>query len=768
MRAFLLVSVSAIPLGTLAQEAETLDEITVTATSSEVRESRAPASVTVVTGKQIEEGVPGRVGDALNNVPGVFMRGSAYGLNKPGNSVGTITLRGVPGSSRTLFLIDGIPANSPLSGTVDYSLLPTVGLDRIEVAPGLFSALYGSNAIGGVINLITKAPTKREIYASGSIGFGDGTTGRGALSYRDAFSNGLGVALDFAYAKSSGFADDLGVQASGTPPGGAIVQPVTGAVTAPTTSGGTTYIIGDRGDRPWSTLNTSARIYYDFSNVTKVSFGAMFASSYNGYDTPNSWLRNAAGQPVYNGWVSFLDSGGVTRRANLATGTPFLNFVPAGESSFRTFARGETQFGDLKFKADINYTFVDAWFISPGATAAVTPVGGRLVFSGPGTYTPGPSHRVIGTAQGELLVNNWNTTTFGVQVQNDWFGRKVTDLAFHKDEDSKTGDVSYRTEGRSRMLSAFIQNKTDFTSRLSLYLGGRYDYWTTDGATSQAPTPVLPTRPAYSVSYPERDDAAFSPKASLVWLPHDSLTLRASIGQAFRAPDLLQMYSRSQLSLTSLTDASPNLQPERATGWELGGEWRPIDGRMRVRATFYNNRITDLIYNRTVPKAEWPADVPAGVTTYILRSNVGEARIRGMEGGVDYVINDTWSVFANGAYNDTRVTKNDAAPAMVGKQLQFSPRVIANLGGAYKNGAFSAQLSGRYVSKVYSTDLNTDRATGYPGFYDPFFTLDGKLSYEVRNGVKMSLVGVNLLNRGYFQGFLQPGRTVMFEVSARL
>ena len=68
------------------------------------------------------------------------MNGSAFDGNMPLGSVGTINMRGIPGAQRTLILVDGIPFNSPLAGQIDYSQLPTFGIDRIEVVPGPYSA----------------------------------------------------------------------------------------------------------------------------------------------------------------------------------------------------------------------------------------------------------------------------------------------------------------------------------------------------------------------------------------------------------------------------------------------------------------------------------------------------------------------------------------------------------------------------------------------------------------------------------------------------
>jgi iron complex outermembrane receptor protein len=743
-----------------AAQTVVLEEVTVTATREEVPQSRAPAAVTVLTREKLESAPQGqgRIGDALATTPGLFLRGSAFDGNRPGNSVGTINMRGVPGAARTLFLIDGVPANSPLAGTLDYALLPISGLDRIEVAPGPFSSLYGSQALGGVINLITIPPSKREIYASGAFGAGDARSGRVTLSYRDRFDSGLGVAFDGAATHSSGFRDEGATTTSSqaTAPAGKTVTPVSGVATVPTSTGGASYLLGDRGPRPWWTGNVGLKLYYDVSADTRLSAGLSYAESRNGYGDPRSTALDASGNPVYNGWISYPVKG-ATRYSNLNSGTnPFLNFVPGGESQTRAFLRGETRIEDIRIKADVSHAFVNAWFLSPTAASALTPAATGFAYAGFGTYTPGPAHRVLATLQAERPLTPWDTLIVGVQAQRDWFDRDVEDVGNYKDVDSRTGAISTHSQGWANTLSAFAQNKTDFGDRLSLYLGLRYDDWTTAGSTWQKATAAQASLPAFTRAYPQREASALSPKASLVYLPTDDITLRASIGRAFRTPDLLQLYTRSQTTLTSSTDAAPNLKPERSTSWEVGGDWRLPAFGAQLRATYYENDLTDFIYTQAVSSSQ------------NLRTNAGAATVRGMEFGLEQNVLESWSVYGNFTRNVSRMTANSAVPADIGKRLTFTPEWMANFGVAYADGPIKAAFGGRYVSKVYADDQNRDTATGVFGAYDPYLVFDAKASYAFKDqGLTVSLIGKNLADRRYYEFYLQPGRTIWAEVAYR-
>lgn len=105
-------------------------------TRDEVPRSRTPAAVTVINRDKLESGVQRRIAEALSDVPGVCMRGSAFDGNRPGNSVGTINMRGIPGAARTLFLVDGIPFNSPLASLTrlfDLNVLMRVRVIAVAV-----------------------------------------------------------------------------------------------------------------------------------------------------------------------------------------------------------------------------------------------------------------------------------------------------------------------------------------------------------------------------------------------------------------------------------------------------------------------------------------------------------------------------------------------------------------------------------------------------------------------------------------------------------
>lgn len=156
-RTLLASTISTLASGTLwAQEAPRLEDVVVTASGFEQQITNAPASISVVSREQLERGYYQNVTDALRDVPGVVVTGGGRGDG--GND---ISIRGMP-SQYTLILVDGRPQSSRESrpnGDAGFEqdwLPPLQAIERIEVVRGPMSTLYGSDAIGGVINVITR------------------------------------------------------------------------------------------------------------------------------------------------------------------------------------------------------------------------------------------------------------------------------------------------------------------------------------------------------------------------------------------------------------------------------------------------------------------------------------------------------------------------------------------------------------------------------------------------------------------------------------
>lgn len=146
------------PFSPNAQEKEvTLEKVVVTATRDAQEIRKVPANVTVITREEIDRSNSQAIVDLLRDEAGVVVR-DFYGTGK----TTSVDIRGFgeTGPLNTLVLVDGRKVNEiDLSG-VDWTQIPMDQVERIEIVRGPGSVLYGDNAVGGVINIITKKPEK--------------------------------------------------------------------------------------------------------------------------------------------------------------------------------------------------------------------------------------------------------------------------------------------------------------------------------------------------------------------------------------------------------------------------------------------------------------------------------------------------------------------------------------------------------------------------------------------------------------------------------
>jgi len=129
-----------------------LDPVIVTANKTEQKQSTTGKVISVISKQQIEKSAGKTIAQLLNDQAGITINGA---LNNAG-SVQTIYMRGAA-SGRALILIDGIPVNDPsmINNEFDLNLFSINDVERIEICKGAQSTLYGSDAIAGVINIIT-------------------------------------------------------------------------------------------------------------------------------------------------------------------------------------------------------------------------------------------------------------------------------------------------------------------------------------------------------------------------------------------------------------------------------------------------------------------------------------------------------------------------------------------------------------------------------------------------------------------------------------
>lgn len=153
-------------------------EVVVTATKTPHTLENVPVTTAVITEKDIESTNAQNVGQALRWLPGINIRTNGY-------SRATVKIHGLP-SKYTLVLIDGQRLKGRHADSIDIGQVPVDMIDRIEVVKGPASVLYGSDAVAGVVNIITKAPPDRTIF-DGYVSYGTEDTIRAMMTLGGSF-----------------------------------------------------------------------------------------------------------------------------------------------------------------------------------------------------------------------------------------------------------------------------------------------------------------------------------------------------------------------------------------------------------------------------------------------------------------------------------------------------------------------------------------------------------------------------------------------------
>lgn len=191
----------------IAQEdttrATSLNEIVITATRFPKKVSETGKVVTVIDKQTIEQSNGRDMAQLLSEQGGVLVNG-AY--SNPGKDK-SIYLRGA-GTDYTVILINGIPVSDPsgTGGAFDIRMFPLEQVERIEILKGAQSTLYGSDAVAGVINIITKKSTEKPVQLYGGIAAGSYNTFKADVGLNGS-AEGSSYNIGFTHYKTSGISE---------------------------------------------------------------------------------------------------------------------------------------------------------------------------------------------------------------------------------------------------------------------------------------------------------------------------------------------------------------------------------------------------------------------------------------------------------------------------------------------------------------------------------------------------------------------------------
>jgi vitamin B12 transporter len=715
--ALVVTMVTAIPAALSAQQAQApadsvphylIPEVTVTVTRAETRRDAIPQSIALLSAADVDRTPAEEIADLLKKLAAVDV------VQYPGLLSG-VGIRGFrPQTSginqRTLILVDGRHA-----GLSNLSLLPTHAIERIEVLKGPAASLYGSNAMGGAVNVITRR-------SAAAIG-GNVTASYGSFStseLRGSVGGAVNSELDFDLGVA--FFDRGGDFRVG---GGNLFRDLLGGETlTQTMPDGTSTEITDAGDgevRPFSQYSSRAgnlRVGYHFAPGIRIDArGEHFSADrvqgagdiHSAFDSRT--LKDVARRSGELGLSAAFGVHRVTAR------------VYTSEEDSDSFNVPESDGGQAQF---VSFRSLNRW-------------------------------------RGAQLQDVLDLADHSLTIGVDFSGARSESERF-LGVDQRGAPFSPNYENRS--IAGFGQAHLAFLEeRIVATLGARLDNVTFEVFETELLTTRIPDRATTLV---------FNPSFGLQYRTAGGLRLRTSGGRAFVTPHAFEVAGRDERRIQGtgridLTEGNPDLRPENSFTWDLGVGFLDRVRGLDLDFAYFRTDVRD----RIVLQTDVPAGVeltPAGdtiqsITSYI---NADREEIRGFEGRLSYDFGSSIGrgsllrLFANG----TRILRADQ---IAGQEVLPSKNVAdltLSYGIEYDDlRRYSARLTGRYVGERLDTDWNAWPAeVAYPAF----MTLDLAGNLRVTDRYGLALHVSNLTDEHYYEirGFPLPGRMLRLSVSA--
>jgi iron complex outermembrane receptor protein len=645
------------------------EQVVVTASRTDQQLVNAPASVSLVTTETIQNSPATNVGDLLRAVPGINVSQlTARDVN--------LTTRGATSTLATsqLALVDGRSVYLDFFGMVMWDLVPTNASEirQIEVIRGPASAVWGANAMSGVVNVITLSPRELAAQGGSSITIGAGYFDRdatgvdnkaGALFYVNG-THAEAVNDKWSYKLSAGyFAQDALPRPTGTIP---------------------------------NSFNTPYPAYAN-TGTSQPKFDARVD-----YELPDS--------------ARLVFSGGVAGTEGIIHSG--IGPFDIASGSRLTYFSGRYQKAGRRIAFFTNLLNGDASnLLSRAASGAFLP----LVFD-TGTFDVDFSDvRTFGTRHVVSFGGNFRRNTFDISI-------------------APAGDA--RNEG-----GGYIQDEIFLDERFRLVVGGRLDKFS-------------------SIS-----NAVFSPRTTFMYKPSANQTARVSFNRAFRAPSFtnnhLDVTLLNEVNLSAINPAlarfvfpfravgNPDLDQETMTAFEIGYSG-VLMNRATLTAAVYWNSTDDAIfftqvdrYTSANPPATWPAPFPRvildlipapGLPSVFTYQNLGTVNDKGIELGVDAVVNRYVNVFTNYSYQaDPDV---EGFPAT---ETNFPANHRFNAGVNFSYARYLGNLNLSHSTESYWQDVLDQR---FAGTTDGFTLVNLGLGMKwMQDRLVTSLKITNLMNQ---------------------
>jgi hemoglobin/transferrin/lactoferrin receptor protein len=577
-------------------------EIMVTATRTEKDIFEIPNPASIVSHQKILEQAPNNITELFFDIPGVDINGVGPNQSRP-------VIRGLRGQ-RILLLEDGIRMNSPRRQQ-DFGEIPAIvdvaGIERVEVVRGPASVLYGSDAIGGVVNIITQVP---------DYGFQDSKI-HGNIGYRFSSAD----SQHKGSANLSGNFGNLGFMLSGT-------YRNAGSYEAPAGSFGDIDLADDTVINDSGVEDKSLNLFIGFRLLDNHDFSFKY-EYYNSEDAGFGYVDPELYDPG-SARIKILYPFQRTNKFSLSYENRALNFL---------FADGVSLTGyyiNNRRQLDMNI-FVP--FGIPGLPDAGVEIRQE-------NFTDLRTHGL--RLEMTKVYLNRHILTYGVDYVHD--NSQNTDssstqmVGFGNIPPSldNTPQLPFATY---RSLGAFLQDDVSLSSRSSLILGVRYQ--SVKARTKE--TPGLESEPLVN-----SQDQTLVGAANLTYGLSDKLRFVAAIGRGFRSPNLIERFFNGPTPEGSAYQSrNLDLKAETSFNVDLGTKYR--NKNIYFEATYFFNTIYDGI--RISPTGNMINSLPE-----YRNVNIDKLRVQGIEALVNLKIKFGLSITTNFTHLTSKDLGNPELP----------------------------------------------------------------------------------------------------------
>jgi len=679
--------------GEKEKELPELEEVVVTGTKTEKLPVDAPIRTEIITGADIEAKGAVNLYEALDGMPGIRVEQQCSYCN-----FSVVRMQGLE-SGHVQVLIDGEPTFSGLAGVYGLQQIPTSNIGRIEIVKGAGSALYGSSAIAGVINIITRKPSKKP-GAETTVQFGE----KGTNSYT---------------VNASAAAENMDVMITAQKNTGDIID-----------ENNDSYC-----DRVWTdnvtlALRATARELLGNDRLS-VTAGTINESRKGGLlrgtdpSDPTKVIKDLWKNP-FGEASEAID----TRRYEITVGYR-KRFVPGDEFKV-TFAYNK-HLRDATNDAFLN----DYMETHDGAYPPVYLM--RPYMADEHMYVTDVTYsRPIGK----------HTLLSGFQYRRD--GMEETGMYCIVEDlpnlGLKTGDTYMSlSEKHADDLGIYLQGEFSIRDDMELVGGVRYD--THHSEDTFAGSGKVAGLDIPKVTY---NESAFSPRLGVMYKPVSSLTLRSSLGTGFRVPYTFN----EDLHLCS---GSPRvfkpgeLSPERSVSFSVSADY--TKERYMVSVNVFRTNLTDKIGFVEA------SDAYKSRGYSYMWSNIGDAHTQGMELGFKSLLGKELTLDLNFTWTDARYERerDDWKGTKYHGDSKYIPRVPRTTGGMkldYSPGRWELVLDCVYTGRLYIDYFRNEDVPTEIKHTEPFVVVNSKVSRKLTRRISVYAGAKNLFD--YVQDDKRP------------